>query len=108
MIIALDLVGGDKAPKAVITAIKIATAREFISPDQLIAIGTREALHSFKRLHWPTFRKVGRLECSSEPNASIKLGLAGIKNKEFDAFVSAGDTKAMVMHNSIINNSNRP
>lgn len=108
MKIAIDLDGGDHAPKAVIKGIEMALKLEFVKPAELIILGTTEAVLLMQRE-----RKLRYLanhfceqtiemhdsmpEIIKKKKSAIASGLKLVKQGKADAFVSAGNTGAMVI-----------
>jgi len=107
MKIAVDLEGGDKAPKAVLDAVSLVIRKRLLDPGELVAIGLGETVrHLHHRLR---IRKIETVECQQtvgmkdnlkqalyKKDSSIAKGMMGVKDGKFDAFISAGNTVAMV------------
>lgn len=126
--IVVDLDGGDKAPEAIIRGIKKAINEGFIEPQEIIAIGTKEAVVKFeqrswltKNLSWISFFKnplegvlvlecVDKIEMDDDPKTCLRKnrssamgnGINMIKNNKASALVSAGNTAGMVTLGAII------
>jgi phosphate acyltransferase len=109
MIIAIDAMGGDFAPKSVIDGAKLAL--DVLEPnDYLVLIGT-EAIITDLLGDYSThsqLRIVGTSEVidmgehptkalSQKPNSSISVGFKMLKMHEVDVFCSAGNTGAMMV-----------
>jgi len=107
MKIAVDLHGGDRAPEMVFRAIQLAIRNGFVEPEQLIAVGTGLTIRHLRR-HFG-LKKIEGFEATDvvdmgEPitsalrkrESSIAKGISGIKNGDFQGFVSAGNTAAIV------------
>lgn len=108
MIIAIDLNGGDHAPKAVIKGIELALKMNFIQPGELLILGTVEAIHLMQREKKLRYlfsviceQKIAMHDSMSEiirkKKSAIALGLKLVKQEKVNAFVSAGNTSAMVL-----------
>jgi phosphate acyltransferase len=109
MIIAIDAMGGDFAPKSVIDGAK--KALSMISPnDYLVLIGNealiKEGLGDYsnapqlKVIDAPEVIEMGEhptKALSQKPNSSISIGFKMLKNHEVDVFCSAGNTGAMMV-----------
>lgn len=108
MKIAVDLNGGDHAPRAAIKGIELAVKLGFAELKEIVALGTAGAINrTFKE------KKLGDLfcgECSemigmgddpktiqSKKFSSIAQGTKMVKQGQTDALVSAGNTAAMVI-----------
>lgn len=97
MKIAIDLNGGDFAPQAVVDGINLALDQDFVKRDELVGIGSPIAgslLFQSCNVEYVE----GEKELSNVPRqlTSIGKGIRGIKTGEFNAFVSAGNTKIAV------------
>jgi len=126
MSIAIDLNGGDFAPKAVIKGIELALKLNYIRREELICLGTQEAIATAqqnKKMAGLLF-----LECSEailmadgkeiiakKKKSTIAMGIKLLKIRDgmseeniapidslVSAFVSAGNTAAMVIWGTII------
>lgn len=105
--IAVDLDGGDHAPKVVTKGIFLAIKKGWALPQQIVVLGSSESISKFRQKD--TFG-ITCQECSQtiamgddlnqirkKRRSSIALGVYGVKTENFNAFVSAGETKAMVI-----------
>lgn len=97
MKIAVDLNGGDYAPQAIINGIKLALSQGLINKDEIIAIGSKAAGSILPRYCSVEFIE-GEVLASdvSRKSSSVAIGIAGVKTGQFNAFVSAGNTKIVV------------
>ena len=117
MRIAIDLDGGDRGAKTVVSGIKAAIKNGWVSPEQITALGTPESLAVLlRRTH-----EVSGIECTEEiamgealtpailhRNCAIVTGIKGVRDGRFDAFVSAGETKAVVgLGKTLLSNGNK-
>lgn len=113
MIVAMDLNGGDHAPKAVIKGMELAIINGYVKPEELVGIGTASAID--RAMKEKKLRKVELLECPEiilmgdgkneiikKKESTIAVGLRGVRDGEYDAFVSAGNTAAMVIWGALI------
>jgi len=108
MRIAVDGMGGDNAPHAVVEG-AIYAAKEY--PVDILLLGPKEILEKELKKHKQPFSK--KIEIFHAPSvvdmhdsptisirkkkdSSINIGLELLKNKEVDAFISAGNTGAVV------------
>ncbi len=106
MKIAVDLNGGDRGARIVARGIKIALEEGWVSPDQIVALGTVQSLEQVRTKKFPPIecRECGEPVQMGEGlksimrkrSSSMLQGIRGIKEGRHDAFVSAGETKAMV------------
>ena len=108
MKIAVDAMGGDLAPQAIVEGV-IQAASELPSEARIILIGRESAiLDIFKQNNYtPTNIDIIHAEdviemgehptkaLSQKPNSSIGIGFKLLKEKEVDIFCSAGNTGAM-------------
>lgn len=101
MRIAVDALGGDYAPKAIIEGIKVAA--EQLPNDTFIVIGQDEK--SIPQMPNIVFRKaIEMIGSEDEPvkavrtkkDSSIVIGCRLVKEKEADVFISAGNTGALM------------
>lgn len=99
MRIAVDLLGGDFAPKEVIAGIRLAIRKDFIKPEELVAIGDEETFKSFawRRLIWRrSIETVSGAKLDPQnlrsKASSIAIGVAQVKTGAVGAFMSAGNT----------------
>lgn len=105
LIIAVDLMA-EKGPRVVAKGIKKAIENGFVEPEQIVAIGTQEAFdltnpRKLPGINWrlcseavPMGTEFSRK--AAKKDSSLAVGVWGLKNGEFDAFVSPGETKFMV------------
>ena len=113
MKIAVDAMGGDKAPSAIIEG-AVHAAREFGS--NIILVGKREVIsselkkHDVKNLPLSIRHASEIIEMHESPSvalrkkrdSSIKVGIELVKRGEADAFVSAGNTGAVMAASTLI------
>jgi phosphate acyltransferase len=110
MRLGLDIQGGDYAPKATIGGVKLAL-QEIASDDTLVLFGraeqTKAALdqaqistQQIEIIDAPDQIEMGEHPVkafSRKPDSSIAKAFRALKNKEIDAFASAGNTGAMLV-----------
>ena len=110
MKIALDAMGGDFAPKAIIDG-AILAAKSFPADVQIVLIGKEDVIKShlaevganenqFSIVHAEEVIEMGEhptKAISQKPNSSIAVGFGMLKAKKVDAFCSAGNTGAMLV-----------
>lgn len=110
MRIALDAMGGDFAPENTIKGALLAK-KSFASDIELVLVGKESVIHSHLEASGAardTFTIVNANDViemgehptkafSHKPNSSIVAGYHLLKNKEVDAFCSAGNTGAMLV-----------
>lgn len=111
MKIALDAMGGDFAPGVIVKGALLAS-KEVKEDTKIILIGQEEAVHTafssnntpipsnIEVVHAPDFIEMGENPIKAlqkKPNSSISTGYRLLKNKEVDAFCSAGNTGAMMV-----------
>ncbi len=110
MKIGFDIMGGDYAPKEAIAGALLAL-KELNSDDRIVLIGDTEQAHNlldssgensdqFEFIH--TTEVIGMGEhptkaISQKKDSSIVVGFRMLANKKLDAFVSAGNTGAMLV-----------
>ncbi|MBE7177282.1 MAG: phosphate acyltransferase PlsX [Mucilaginibacter polytrichastri] len=110
MKIGLDIMGGDYAPEATVKG-AIAAVNELNADDRVVLIGDEEIARKligesgalaehFEFAH--TTEVIGMGEHATKaimqkPNSSIALGFRLLKEKQIDAFASAGNTGAMLV-----------
>ncbi|MCF2446072.1 phosphate acyltransferase PlsX [Dyadobacter sp. CY345] len=108
MKIAVDAMGGDLAPQAIVEGVMQATS-ELPSDARIVLIGRESAiLEIFHQNNFPTSAvdiihaedviEMGEhptKALSQKPNSSIGIGFKLLKDKEIDIFCSAGNTGAM-------------
>jgi len=101
MIIGIDAMGGDYAPKVVIEAVK------GLSDIDLLLIGDKNQLigeiTESKIVHAPTSIQMDESprEALRKKDSSIAIGTQLQKEGKIDAFVGAGNTSAYIMFNSL-------
>ena len=110
--IAVDAMGGDFAPREIVRG-AVDAARGLDTVDEIVLVGDEEAIraemsaYGVQEADVPKIRIVHTSEViemgehpvhavRSKPDSSINRGIALVKAKEVDAFVSAGSTGAMV------------
>ncbi len=108
--IVLDAMGGDNAPKAIIEGAYLAL--EEMDDIQITLIGNEEAImpfyHEHPRLSLKFTTEV--IEMAESPvraiqkkkDSSIVVGMNMVKNKEADAFVTAGSTGAAIAGGTLL------
>jgi glycerol-3-phosphate acyltransferase PlsX len=110
MKIALDAMGGDFAPKAVVEGALLASTK-VSSATQIILIGHTEEIQAclstnqtlpdnVKIVHAEQQIEMGEhplKALSNKPQSSISVGYSLLKKKEIDIFCSAGNTGAMLV-----------
>lgn len=114
MKIAVDAMGGDHAPEAIVEGAVLA-AREFDIPIILVGISHRvhqelEKYDDWKKLGLEVEHADEVVEMADSPSkvvrskrkSSIKIGLDLVKKGEASAFVSAGNTGAVLAYSTII------
>jgi glycerol-3-phosphate acyltransferase PlsX len=114
MKIAVDAMGGDHAPEAIVEG-SVLAAREFNVPIILTGISHRvhhelEKYEDWKHLGIDVVHADEVVEMHDSPSkvlrskrkSSIKIGLDLVKNGEASAFVSAGNTGAVLAYSTII------
>jgi glycerol-3-phosphate acyltransferase PlsX len=108
MKIAVDAMGGDLAPQAIVEGVMQATS-ELPSDARIVLIGRESAIldifrqHNFSSsavdiIHAEDVIEMGEhptKALSQKPNSSIGIGFKLLKEKEIDIFCSAGNTGAM-------------
>lgn len=108
MKIAVDAMGGDLAPQAIVEGV-IQAASELPSDARIVLIGRESAIleifrqHNFSSsvvdiVHAEDVIEMGEhptKALSQKPNSSIAIGFKLLKEKEIDIFCSAGNTGAM-------------
>lgn len=109
--IAVDAMGGDHAPREIVRG-AVDAARGLDPIDEIVLVGDEAAIRAEMAAYGvegelPKIRIVHTTEViemgehpvhavRSKPDSSINRGIALVKSKEVDAFVSAGSTGAMV------------
>lgn len=110
MKIGLDIMGGDYAPQATVQG-AIAAVNELSADDQIVLIGDENAAaeiikeaglsaNRFEIVHTPDVIGMGEHPTKAimqKPNSSIGVGFRLLKEKQIDAFASAGNTGAMLV-----------
>jgi len=108
MKIAVDAMGGDLAPQAIVEGVMQATS-ELPSDARIVLIGQEDAILDIFRqnnfsssaidiIHAEDVIEMGEhptKALSQKPNSSIGIGFKLLKEKEIDIFCSAGNTGAM-------------
>jgi len=108
MKIAVDAMGGDFAPRAIVEGV-IMAATDLPADAQIVLIGRENAIHEILQQHGfssPAVEIVHAEEViemgehptkalSQKPNSSIGVGFKLLKEKAVDIFCSAGNTGAM-------------
>lgn len=110
MKIAVDILGGDYAPQMPILG-AIQASKELPSEVKLVLIGNKEEIISsldsngvddanFEIIHTTDCIEMGEHPTKAfvqKPNSSIAIGFQLLKDKKIDAFISAGNTGAMLV-----------
>jgi glycerol-3-phosphate acyltransferase PlsX len=111
MKIGLDIMGGDYAPEEPIKGVRLYFEQEPESPVHLLLIGDAVAAAPYLSLlddyrHRFTFVEAGETigmhehptkALKEKPNSSISIGFGLLKKGSADAFISAGNTGAMMV-----------
>ena len=111
MRIALDAMGGDYAPQAVLQGALMANESFSKENKEIVLIGNQAIIHShfeklgadknaFEIVHTEDVIEMGEHPTKAigqKPNSSIMLGFKLLKEKSVDAFCSAGNTGAMLV-----------
>lgn len=103
--IGVDLMGSELAPQAILKALKSISLPKSV---QIVAIGLQEFEQMAKPLGFVVADEFIGMEESpltalrKKKQASIPVGLRLLKNKNLDAFVSAGNTGALVSSSKMI------
>ncbi|MGJ8454011.1 phosphate acyltransferase PlsX [Pseudothermotoga sp. U03pept] len=95
--VALDLMGGDKAPTEILEGAKLSS----LSDCKLYLIGTKDALdeiEGYEKIEVDDYlpMDVKPTEILRRKNSSMYVGLKLLKDSVVDAFVSAGNTGALL------------
>jgi len=115
MKIALDAMGGDNAPEVTVAG-AVRAAREF--PVEIVLVGQRDAIEQ-SLSHYPQRQRPTNLSVTHAPEvvgmdespaasirkkreSSISIGVELLKSKQVDAFVSAGNTGAVVAASTLL------
>lgn len=109
MIIAIDAMGGDYAPKSVVAG-AVEALKLISSTDYLVLLGNQTLISELlgeektnpqlKIIDCPEVIEMGEhptKALSQKPNSSISIGFKMLKNHEVDVFCSAGNTGAMMV-----------
>ncbi|MFT7462250.1 MAG: glycerol-3-phosphate acyltransferase PlsX [Pseudohongiellaceae bacterium] len=110
----MDAMGGDHAPRAVLEGVALAVAEGGVDPASLVLVGRDDAvtplldelsLQSVETLH--AAEVIGMDEAAtaavrSKRDSSISVGMAEVAKGLGDAFVSAGNTGAVVAAASVV------
>jgi glycerol-3-phosphate acyltransferase PlsX len=110
MNIAIDVMGGDYAPEAVIDGI-IQAIPSLTNKEVILAIGPKELINQLlaernytseqiRVIHAEKVIEMGEhptRALSQKPNSSIGIGFALLKEGKADVFASAGNTGAMMV-----------
>jgi glycerol-3-phosphate acyltransferase PlsX len=110
MKVALDVMGGDFAPRTTLEG-AILASKKVDAGTQIVLIGQEDVISSqlstlgadasvFQIIHAPEVVGMGEhptKAISQKPKSSINIGFHLLKNKEVDAFCSAGNTGAMLV-----------
>jgi len=113
IIVALDVMGADSAPESIMTG-GVEAAVELSDELKLVFVGKREVITDFTNHQGELPRNIiteyadyavamsdGATEAIRKKNSSISVGLTMQKERRADAFVSAGNTGA-VMASSVV------
>ncbi|KUK15204.1 MAG: Phosphate acyltransferase, partial [Petrotoga mobilis] len=108
--IGIDLYGGDNAPTSVIEGALFALKNKFFTPDELVIVGneiSKEGLDKISNLMIIPAKNLVSNE--TKPTEVIKLkessmyvGCEMLKNNELNAFVSAGNTGALLSSGTFV------
>lgn len=110
MKIGIDVMGGDYAPEEPIKGATLAQ-KEISDTDRIVLIGNKEVIISqlklenadeknFDIVHASEIIEMGEHPTKAiqqKPNSSIAIGFYLLKEKKIDAFISAGNTGAMLV-----------
>jgi phosphate acyltransferase len=110
MKIAVDVMGGDFAPKAIVEGAVLA-AKELSEGTTIVLVGKQSAMldilrtleypaHSIEMVNADDVIEMGEHPTrafSQKPNSSIGVGFKLLREKQVDAFCSAGNTGAMMV-----------
>ncbi len=111
MKVAIDLNGGDYSPEEVVEGIILAIKHNYILPDQILAFGNLDAINILKLrgLKNTSLRSINYRICSDivgmgekiksfakKRDSTIYEGIKSLKSGEAEAFISAGNTAAIV------------
>lgn len=111
MRIAIDVMGGDFAPDAVIKGVEL-TLSSLNSGEVIILVGNANLIPEHLKnhaqievVHTDSVIEMGEHPAkgfSSKPNSSIGLGFELVKTNKADAFCSAGNTGAMMVGSMLV------
>jgi glycerol-3-phosphate acyltransferase PlsX len=110
MRIALDAMGGDFAPEAIVKGAVLA-AQELENNENILLIGKEDIIHSLLKEYGYTGDNIAVMHASQviemgehptkaltqKPDSSIAVGYGLLKAQKVDAFCSAGNTGAMLV-----------
>ncbi|MCJ8163343.1 phosphate acyltransferase PlsX [Pontibacter sp. E15-1] len=110
MRIALDAMGGDFAPEAIVKGAVLA-AQELREDEEILLIGKEDVIHNLLREYGYTGSNISVRHASQviemgehptkaltqKPDSSIAIGYGLLKAQKADAFCSAGNTGAMLV-----------
>ena len=110
MRIVVDAMGGDLAPSATVSGANLALNDDRLSDLEIILVGQEEAIQAQLQNGAPLPRRLQIREASQvvsmkesptkavkhKPDSSIAVGINLLQNNEADAFVSAGNTGAVL------------
>jgi len=102
--IGIDLYGGDNAPDSVIKGAIFAVENKFVKDSTIVLVGDKKDIIDTEKYKQIEFMDAENLiKNSTKPtealklkNSSIYIGCEALKNKKLDAFVSAGNTGALL------------
>jgi glycerol-3-phosphate acyltransferase PlsX len=102
--IGIDLYGGDNAPDSVIKGAIFAVENKFVKDSTIVLVGDKKDIVNTEKYKQIEFMDSENLiNNSTKPtealklkNSSIYVGCEALKNKKLDAFVSAGNTGALL------------
>ncbi len=108
--IGLDVMGGDFAPECTISGALLAQ-KSISAEDRIVLIGDQNIIHKklnekgadpalFEIVHAPSVIEMGEHPTKAftqKTDSSISVGFTLLKNKQIDAFASAGNTGAMLV-----------
>ncbi len=112
--VAVDAMGGDHAPRAVVEGAAMAVARGKVRAEQLLLAGrgadlapllAEFDLRGVELVEAPSVVGMDESPASAirgKPDSSIVLGMAAVADKRAHAFVSAGNTGAVVAASSLV------
>lgn len=108
--IGLDLYGGDNAPTSIYEGAIFAIENKFITNEKIVLLGEKKDFPNSDKYSQIEFINAENLiDNSTKPtdalklkNSSIYRGCECLKNKELDAFVSAGNTGALLANGTFV------